>query len=81
MIVNVYVTEQYPVASHAAALGSALGVGRAGAILRGLGRRGFLLGAGIALNWNFYLFAVVALAAAALCALVPRSPVERLTSI
>jgi len=77
MIVNAYVTEQYPASSHATALGWALGIGRAGAICGPL-VGGVLLGAGIALQWNFYFFALVALLAAILCATVPKSPVERL---
>jgi AAHS family benzoate transporter-like MFS transporter len=79
MIVNAYVTEHYPSASRASALGWALGIGRAGAILGPL-VGGFLLAAGFALNWNFYFFAAVGLVAAALCAIVPKSPVERYMS-
>lgn len=75
MIVNAYVTEHYPAASRATALGWALGIGRAGAICGPL-VGGFLLGAGLALNWNFYFFALVGLAASILCAIVPRSPVD-----
>lgn len=78
MIVNAYVTEHYPSASRASALGWALGIGRAGAIMGPL-VGGFLLAAGFALNWNFYFFALVGLVAAILCALVPRSPLERHT--
>jgi len=76
MIVNAYVTEHYPPASRATALGWALGIGRAGAIV-GPTLGGLLIGAGVAFDWNFYVFALVALAAALLCALVPRSPAER----
>jgi AAHS family benzoate transporter-like MFS transporter len=79
MLVNAYVTEQYPAASRATALGWALGIGRAGAICGPL-VGGFLIGAGVALSWNFYFFAIVALLAAILCAVVPRSPMERVTS-
>src|SRR3712207_7830453 len=48
--------------SRASALGWALGIGRAGAILGPL-VGGFLLAAGLALNWNFYFFAAVGLLA------------------
>jgi AAHS family benzoate transporter-like MFS transporter len=73
MIVNAYVTEHYPAANRATAIGWSLGVGRAGAIL-GPTLGGILIGAGIALEWNFYFFALVAVAASVLCALVPRPP-------
>jgi len=76
MIVNAYVTEHYPPASRATALGWALGIGRAGAIV-GPTLGGVLIGAGIAFEWNFYVFALVALAASGLCAIVPRAPAER----
>jgi AAHS family benzoate transporter-like MFS transporter len=75
MIVNAYVTEHYPAANRATAIGWSLGVGRAGAIL-GPTLGGILIGAGIALEWNFYFFALVAVAASALCALVPRPPAQ-----
>ena len=75
MIVNAYVTEHYPAANRATAIGWALGVGRAGAIL-GPTLGGILIGAGIALEWNFYVFALVAVAASVLCALVPRPPAQ-----
>ncbi len=73
MIVNAYVTEHYPATNRATAIGWALGVGRLGAIL-GPSIGGILIGAGIALEWNFYVFALVAVAASILCALVPRPP-------
>jgi AAHS family benzoate transporter-like MFS transporter len=76
MIVNAYVTEHYPAASRATALGWALGIGRAGAICGPL-IGGILIGAGVALEWNFYVFALVAVAASVLCALVPRAPAEQ----
>ena len=75
MIVNAYVTEHYPAANRATAIGWSLGVGRAGAIL-GPTLGGILIGAGIALEWNFYVFAMVAVAASILCALVPRPPAQ-----
>jgi AAHS family benzoate transporter-like MFS transporter len=75
MIVNAYVTEHYPPASRATALGWALGIGRTGAIV-GPTLGGILLGAGIALEWNFFVFAFVAVLASVLCAVVPRAPSE-----
>ena len=75
MIVNAYVTEHYPAANRATAIGWSLGVGRTGAIL-GPSIGGILIGAGIALEWNFYVFAMVAVAASILCALVPRPPAQ-----
>ena len=75
MIVNAYVTEHYPAANRATAIGWSLGVGRAGAIL-GPTLGGILIGAGIALEWNFYFFALVAILASMLCALVPRPPAQ-----
>ena len=75
MIVNAYVTEHYPAANRATAIGWSLGVGRAGAIL-GPTLGGILIGAGIALEWNFYVFAGVAVLASVLCALVPRPPAQ-----
>ena len=62
MIVNAYVTEHYPAANRATAIGWSLGIGRTGAIL-GPTLGGILIGAGIALEWNFYVFALVAVAA------------------
>lgn len=76
MIVNAYVAEHYPTASRATALGWALGIGRLGAIAGPL-LGGFLIGAGVGIETNFYVFALVALGAAILCLLVPRSPLQR----
>jgi AAHS family benzoate transporter-like MFS transporter len=78
MIVNAYVTEHYAAANRATALGWALGIGRAGAIL-GPTLGGILIGAGVALEWNFFFIALVGVAASVLCTLVPRPPVARPT--
>lgn len=72
ILVNGYVAVHYPAAIRATALGWALGVGRAGAIVGPL-FGGWVLASGIGFEWNFYGFAVPALAGALLIALVPRS--------
>jgi AAHS family benzoate transporter-like MFS transporter len=71
ILVNGYVAVHYPAAVRATALGWALGVGRAGAIVGPL-FGGWVLAAGLGFEWNFYGFAVPALAGALLVALVPR---------
>jgi AAHS family benzoate transporter-like MFS transporter len=71
ILVNGYVAVRYPAAIRATALGWALGVGRAGAIIGPL-FGGWVLASGIGFEWNFYGFAVPALAGALLIALIPR---------
>ena len=71
ILVNGYVAVHYPAAIRATALGWALGVGRAGAIVGPL-FGGWVLASGIGFEWNFYGFAVPALAGALLIGLVPR---------
>lgn len=70
ILVNGYVAVHYPAATSATALGWALGVGRAGAIVGPL-FGGWVLASGFGFEWNFYGFAVPALAGALLIALVP----------
>lgn len=70
ILVNGYVAAYYPTAVRATALGWTLGVGRAGAIVGPL-FGGWVLASGIGFAWNFYGFAVPALAGALLIALVP----------
>jgi AAHS family benzoate transporter-like MFS transporter len=72
ILVNGYVAVHYPTPVRATALGWALGVGRAGAIVGPL-FGGWVLASGIGFEWNFYGFAVPALAGALLIALVPRA--------
>jgi AAHS family benzoate transporter-like MFS transporter len=72
ILVNGYVAVHYPTSVRATALGWALGVGRAGAIVGPL-FGGWVLASGIGFEWNFYGFAVPALAGALLIALVPRA--------
>jgi MFS transporter, AAHS family, benzoate transport protein len=71
ILVNGYVAVHYPASIRATALGWALGVGRAGAIVGPL-FGGWVLASGIGFEWNFYGFAVPALAGALLIGLVPR---------
>ncbi|MGI5132364.1 MFS transporter [Pseudonocardia sp. CA-107938] len=71
ILVNGYVAVHYPAAVRATALGWALGVGRAGAVVGPL-FGGWVLASGIGFEFNFYGFAVPALAGALLIALVPR---------
>ncbi|MHA6779706.1 MFS transporter [Pseudonocardia saturnea] len=72
ILVNGYVAVHYPAGTRATALGWALGVGRAGAIVGPL-FGGWVLASGFGFQWNFYGFAVPALAGALLIALVPRA--------
>jgi AAHS family benzoate transporter-like MFS transporter len=72
ILVNGYVAVHYPATARASALGWALGVGRAGAIVGPL-FGGWVLASGLGFAWNFYGFAVPALAGALIIALVPRS--------
>ncbi|MEK6439034.1 MFS transporter [Pseudonocardia sp. T1-2H] len=71
ILVNGYVAVHYPASIRATALGWALGVGRAGAIVGPL-FGGWVLASGIGFEWNFYGFAVPALAGAILIALIPK---------
>lgn len=71
ILVNGYVAVHYPTAIRATALGWALGVGRAGAIIGPL-FGGWVLASGIGFEWNFYGFAVPALLGALFIGLVPR---------
>ncbi len=72
ILVNGYVAVHYPAAVRATGLGWALGVGRAGAVVGPL-FGGWVLTSGIGFEFNFYGFAVPALAGALLIALVPRA--------
>jgi len=71
ILVNGYVAVHYPAAVRATALGWALGVGRAGAIVGPL-FGGWVAGSGLGFEWNFYGFALPALAGLVFIALVPR---------
>ncbi|WP_158890302.1 MFS transporter [Amycolatopsis anabasis] len=71
ILLNSFVGGSYPVGSRASALGTALGVGRFGAIF-GPTIGGYLVAANLGAGWNLAFFAGVALLAAAAVALVPR---------
>ncbi|MBP2320373.1 AAHS family benzoate transporter-like MFS transporter [Kibdelosporangium banguiense] len=71
ILVNGYVAVHYPAAVRATALGWALGVGRAGAIVGPL-FGGWVLASGAGFEWNFYGFAVPALLGAVLIVMIPR---------
>ena len=77
-LLGAYIAGHYPASSRATALGWALGVGRLGAIL-GPAYGGLVIASGLGLAWNFYAFAVPALAAAVVTLLVARTPVAART--
>jgi benzoate transport len=73
VLVYAYVGHVYPASARGTAMGAASGVGRAGAISGPL-IGGWLLTAGLAYPWGFYIFAAVAAIGAVCIALVNRSP-------
>jgi benzoate transport len=73
VLVYAYVGHVYPAAARGTAMGTASGVGRAGAIAGPL-IGGWLLTAGLAYPWGFYIFAAVAAVGAVCVALVNRNP-------
>jgi MFS transporter, AAHS family, benzoate transport protein len=73
VLVYAYVGHVYPAAARGTAMGSASGIGRLGAISGPL-IGGWLLTAGVAYPWGFYIFAAVALIGAIAVALVDRDP-------
>ena len=75
VLLYAYVSKHYPTSGRGTALGWAAGIGRIGAICGPL-LGGLLLGAGLAVPWGFYAFALVGLLGAVFVALVPRSPAE-----
>jgi AAHS family benzoate transporter-like MFS transporter len=74
VLVYSYIGQYYPASSRATALGWAAGVGRTGAILGPI-IGGLLVGAGLAVPWGFYTFALAGVIAALIIFLLPRSPV------
>jgi MFS family permease len=75
VLLYAYVSKHYPTSGRGTALGWAAGIGRIGAICGPL-LGGLLLGAGLAVPWGFYAFALVGLLGAVFVALVLRSPAE-----
>ncbi|MGI8909913.1 MAG: MFS transporter [Rubrobacteraceae bacterium] len=75
VLLYAYVSKHYPTSGRGTALGWAAGIGRIGAICGPL-LGGMLLGAGLAVPWGFYAFALVGLLGSIFIALVPRSPAE-----
>ena len=73
VLVYAYVGHVYPASARGTAMGTASGVGRLGAISGPL-IGGWLLTAGLAYPWGFYIFAVVAAIGALSVALVNRNP-------
>src|SRR5690349_18614793 len=73
VLVYAFVSRVYPASARGTALGTASGVGRAGAIAGPL-IGGWLLTLGLAYPWGFYIFAVVAAIGAVGVALVNRDP-------
>ena len=73
VLVYAYISHLYPAAARATALGAASAFGRFGAIAGPL-IGGWLLTAGIAYPWGFYIFAVVAALGALSIAMVDRDP-------
>jgi AAHS family benzoate transporter-like MFS transporter len=75
VLLYAYVSKHYPTSGRGTAIGWAAGIGRLGAICGPL-FGGLLLGAGLAVPWGFYAFALVGLLGAVFIAIVPRSPAE-----
>jgi AAHS family benzoate transporter-like MFS transporter len=73
VLVYAYVGHVYPASARGTAMGAASGVGRVGAIAGPL-IGGWLLTAGLAYPWGFYIFAAVAAIGAVCIALVNRNP-------
>ena len=75
VLVYSYIGQYYPASSRATALGWAAGIGRTGAIVGPI-LGGFLAGAGLAVPWGFYSFAIAGVIAALIIFLLPRSPIS-----
>jgi AAHS family benzoate transporter-like MFS transporter len=75
-LVNAYVAKHYPVRNRATGLGWSLGIGRLGAILGPL-LIGILVGSGLGVEWNFYLFAAAGAVGLVTVLLVPGTPLGR----
>ena len=75
VLVYSYIGQYYPASSRATALGWAAGIGRTGAIVGPI-LGGFLVGAGLAVPWGFYSFAIAGVVAALIIFLLPKSPIS-----
>jgi predicted MFS family arabinose efflux permease len=75
VLLYAYVSRHYPTSGRGTALGWAAGIGRVGAICGPI-LGGLLLGAGLAVPWGFYAFAIVGLLGAIFIFAVPRSPAD-----
>jgi AAHS family benzoate transporter-like MFS transporter len=73
VLVYAYVGHVYPASARGTAMGTSSGIGRLGAISGPL-IGGWLLTAGVAYPWGFYIFAAVAAIGALAIAMVNRSP-------
>jgi MFS transporter, AAHS family, benzoate transport protein len=73
VLVYAYVGHVYPASARGTAMGAASGIGRLGAISGPL-IGGWLLTAGVAYPWGFYIFAAVAAIGALSIAFVSRDP-------
>jgi MFS transporter, AAHS family, benzoate transport protein len=67
-----YIAAHFPTACRGSALGGAQAIGRFGSIL-GPMIGGWIVGANLALHWNFYAFALPAIVAATVVPLIPKS--------
>jgi AAHS family benzoate transporter-like MFS transporter len=72
-----FLAAHFPTSCRGAAVGASLGIGRAGAIL-GPMIGGWIVGASLGHQWNFYAFAVPAVVAAIFVIFIPRSAQESL---
>lgn len=70
VLTNAFIVTRCPDTLRGPAIGWALSIGRVGAIV-GPAMGGWILGSHLAVEWNFYLFAVPAALGAGLAALVP----------
>ncbi len=75
VLLYAYVSKHYPTSGRGTALGWAAGIGRIDAMCGPL-FGGILLGAGLAVPWGFYTFALAGLLGAIFIAVVPKSPAE-----
>lgn len=80
ILVNGYVATYYPDRSRATALGWSLGIGRVGAIVGPI-LGGLIASSNLDVDWNFYVFAAVAILGSLLITAVPRREVSAETTV